>query len=199
MTELNVLKILKIIFNRTERICMRILIGNLYGYWGKNVQIKNPCRILGRKYIYLGDNVSILDYARIEAIEQWNDKRYSPKIIIGNNVSIGQGLHLTCANEVEIQDGCEITPYCMITDIDHGYDDIEKSVSKHNLIVNKTLIGRNAFLGTGAKIMAGVKIGEHSIVGANSVVTKDIPDYCVAAGVPARIIKRYNFETESWE
>ena len=47
--------------------------------------------------------------------------------------------------------------------------------------------------------MAGVKVGEHCVIGANSVVTKDIPDYCVAVGMPARIIKRYNFKTNTWE
>jgi acetyltransferase-like isoleucine patch superfamily enzyme len=71
MKRLNILKILRIIFNRIVRICMRVLIGPMYGHWGKNVWIQNPCRILNRKYIFLGDNVSILDYARIEAIDQW--------------------------------------------------------------------------------------------------------------------------------
>ena len=60
-------------------------------------------------------------------------------------------------------------------------------------------IGDGSWLGTHVVIAGNVKIGKHCVIGANSVVTKDIPDYCVAAGIPAKIIKKYNFDTCTWD
>ncbi len=65
--------------------------------------------------------------------------------------------------------------------------------------MKETIIGNNCFVGTGAKIMAGVHMGDNVIVGANAVVTKDVPAYSIVAGVPAKVIKKYNFETKKWE
>ena len=61
------------------------------------------------------------------------------------------------------------------------------------------IIDEGTWLGTKVTVVGKVHIGKHCIIGANSVVTKDIPDYCVVAGIPARIIKRYNFSTQQWE
>ena len=60
-------------------------------------------------------------------------------------------------------------------------------------------IGDGSWLGTHVVIAGNVKIGKHCVIGANSVVTKDIPDYCVAVGIPAKIIKKYNFDTCTWD
>lgn len=64
---------------------------------------------------------------------------------------------------------------------------------------DSVIISDGTWIGTNAVIVGNVKIGKNCVIGANSVVTKDIPDYCIAAGIPARIIKRYNIETHSWE
>ncbi|WP_289818532.1 DapH/DapD/GlmU-related protein, partial [uncultured Duncaniella sp.] len=58
-------------------------------------------------------------------------------------------------------------------------------------------IGEGSWLGVGVSVL-GANIGRHCVIGANAVVTKDIPDYCVAAGIPARIIKRYDFDSREW-
>lgn len=187
------------LFNKIEHERFFFFQKKLYGHLGRNSYIKNSCFVVNKKCIYIGNHVFIRNYARIEPVTLWKDRKYSPKIIIGNNVSIEQGLHLTCANKVEIQDGCLITPYCSITDIDHCYEDISQRILEQELDIKETIIGKNSMLGTGVKIMAGVKVGEHCVIGANSVVTKDMPDYCVAVGIPARIIKRYNFKTNTWE
>ena len=64
---------------------------------------------------------------------------------------------------------------------------------------DSVIIDEGTWIGTKTTIIGNVHIGKHCVIGANSVVTKDIPDYCVAAGIPAKIIKRYNFETNCWE
>jgi acetyltransferase-like isoleucine patch superfamily enzyme len=81
-----------------------------YGAFGKNSRVVHPMRIINKQYIFIGRNVLIMHYARIESIDRWIDKRFNPKITIEDNVTIGQGLHLTCANEVIIHEGCSITP-----------------------------------------------------------------------------------------
>jgi acetyltransferase-like isoleucine patch superfamily enzyme len=87
----------------------------------------------------------------------------------------------------------------MITDIDHSYENIDLKILDQELIVKETIVGKNVFLGTGVKIMAGIVIGDHVIIGANAVVTKDIPDYSVAVGIPAKVVKVYNFKVCKWE
>jgi acetyltransferase-like isoleucine patch superfamily enzyme len=170
-----------------------------FGSIGINSQIIKPFLIYNKKNIFLGKNVLIRNFARIEPIKAWKNQIFDPKIIMGDNVTIEQGFHLTCANRVIIEDGCVFSSYCMVTDIDHAYKNINLKILDQELIVKETIIGKNTFLGTGAKIMAGITVGEHVIVGANAVVTRNIPDYSVAVGIPAMVIKIYNFKTNRWE
>ena len=67
------------------------------------------------------------------------------------------------------------------------------------MIVKDTIIGENCFIGYGVAIQAGTKLGKQCIVGANAVVRGDFPDYSVIAGVPAKIIRKYNFDTKTWD
>lgn len=172
-----------------------------YGAFGENSKICRPITLIShRKHIFIGKNVFIRKYARIEPIVFWHEKKYSPEIIIGDRVSIEQNLHLTCAQKVEIENDTVISSYVCISDIDHEYEDITKSITQQGLLIKPTKIKKNCFIGTGVKITGGgITIGEHSVIGANAVVTHDIPPYCVAAGVPARVIKKYNFEKKQWE
>jgi len=85
-----------------------------------------------------------------------------------------------------------------ITDSSHEYDDISKTIWNRTKFIGAVIIGENTLIGSNVCIF-GAKIGRHCVIGANSVVTKDIPDYSVAVGSPARIIKKYNFKTKKWE
>ena len=69
---------------------------------------------------------------------------------------------------------------------------------KSDLEIKKTSIGKHVFVGIGAKILPGVHIGNYSVVGAGAVVTKDIEDYCMVVGIPARVIKRYDTAQKKW-
>ena len=123
----------------------------------------------------------------------------SPSIIIESNCCIEQGLHLTAADCVHIHENVLIAPYVYITDCMHEYENIDMPVMKQGLKIAKTEIGENSWIGIGAKIFAGVHIGKNCVIGANSVVTNNIPDYSVAVGSPAKVIKQYNFDTQKWE
>ena len=86
-----------------------------------------------------------------------------------------------------------------ITNIDHEYRDIASSVMNQNLLFSETTIGDGCFIGFGAVIQAGTHLGKHCIVGSNSVIRGDFPDYSVIVGVPGRVIKQYNNDTGKWE
>lgn len=171
-----------------------------HGSYGFGSKICKPFTLVNnKKHIFLGKNVFIRKFARIEPIVQWHGQTFNPKIIIEDNVVIEQNLHLACAEKIRIGSGSLISSYVFITDIDHEYQDVEKPIALQPLQVNPTVIGQRCFIGTGVKIMAGVHIGDHSIIGANAVVTHDIPPFCVVAGVPAKVIKKFNFESKQWE
>jgi acetyltransferase-like isoleucine patch superfamily enzyme len=84
-----------------------------------------------------------------------------------------------------------------ITDQNHGYEDITRPISQQTQPERAVVIGDGSWLGYGAVVLPGVTIGKHCVIGANSVVTSDIPDFSVAVGVPARVIRRYD-ATAGW-
>jgi acetyltransferase-like isoleucine patch superfamily enzyme len=86
-----------------------------------------------------------------------------------------------------------------ITDNDHTYEQIDVPVMQQRLIVKKTIIGENCFIASDVKILAGTVLGKQCIVGSNSVVRGEFPDYCVIVGSPARVVKRYSVQSGCWE
>ena len=147
----------------------------------------------------MGRNVFLGHHARIEGIKQYNSAEFNPKIILADNVSVQQNLHLTCANRIEIGENTAIAANVTITDIHHPYDDVETAIERQDIIVKEVIIGADSKIYNNAVILPGVHIGKHVTIGANSVVTQDIPDYSVAVGAPAKVIKKYNFESNQWE
>jgi acetyltransferase-like isoleucine patch superfamily enzyme len=148
--------------------------------------------------IKMGEDVFIRAHCRIEGVTRYNDKEFSPCIIIRNGVSIEQNLHLTCAGKISIGNDTAIAANVSITDITHPYIDISRSIEKQDIEVSFVEIGPECKIYNNVVILPGVTIGRHCVLGANSVVNKDIPDYSVAVGVPAKVVKRYDFETKTW-
>lgn len=191
--------IVKRVCGKIYRIFIHIRNSVLFESFGKNSVIKRPIRILGKKYINIGKNVTILEMSRIEAIDMWNGKKMNPCITIEDNCDIGQGLHLTACNSVHIHKNTLIAPYVYITDVMHDYDALDLPILQQGVHVKPTEIGEDCWIGIGVKIFSGVHIGKHCIIGANSVVITDIEDYSVAVGSPARVIKKYSFSNKKWE
>lgn len=107
---------------------------------------------------------------------------------------------------VRIGEYVAMGPNCFIADFNHAYEDILRPVKlQGNTFIPRkdgspnVEIGDGSWLGTHVAIAGNVRIGKHCVIGANSVVTKDIPDYSVAVGIPAKVIKRYNLKTKSWK
>lgn len=144
-----------------------------------------PIFFMGLNKVSIGKRVRIFPSSRIEV-------HGDGEIVIEDNVAIGQSFHITSASKLVIGQGTVISARVFVTNIDHEYEKIDIPILEQGLKISDTYIGRNCFIGMGAAIQAGTKLGDNVIVGANSVVRGNFPSYCVIAGVPAKIIKRYD-------
>jgi acetyltransferase-like isoleucine patch superfamily enzyme len=124
---------------------------------------------------------------------------FEPSITIHDGVHIGRFCQITCSNSITIEENVLITEGVLITDSIHSYDDIHTPIIKQSLgSLGPIVIGSGSWICNGARIFGKVRIGRNSVVGANSYVDKDVPDYCVVAGNPAKIIKRYDLHLKKW-
>lgn len=159
--------------------------------------IINPI-LITPKFISLGRNVFIRNNARIEGVSEYAKILYNPEIIIDDNVSIEQNLHLTCAKKIFIGKNTAIAANVTITDIHHPYLDIKVPIEKQMIETNPVCVGEECKIYNNVVILPGTIIGKHCTIGANSVISGVFPDYCVAVGSPAKIIKRYSFDKKNW-
>lgn len=110
---------------------------------------------------------------------------------IGRSSEIGERCRISIANSLEIGEKVLLSPNVYITDCDHEYRSIDIPVIDQGIVQRgqRVSIGEGSYIGINAVIVGNVKIGKHCVIGANSVVTKDVPDYCVVVGSPTRVIK----------
>lgn len=121
----------------------------------------------------------------------------SPVVSIGDRCLIGRGSGIVGHFSITIGDDVWTGHHVYITDQNHGYEDVTRPISGQTQPERPVVIGNGSWLGHGAVVLPGVTIGRHVVVGANSVVTNDIPDYSVAVGSPARVIRRFE-EGRGW-
>ena len=118
----------------------------------------------------------------------------APILEIGDNVSIGEYSHITCANKITIGNGVLTGRFVLITDNAHGKctnEDSDIAPLQRNIYSKgEVIIKENVWIGDKATILPGVTIGKGAVIAANAVVTKDVPDYTIVAGVPAKIVKQ---------
>jgi acetyltransferase-like isoleucine patch superfamily enzyme len=164
----------------------------------KSTLLRRPLYITGARHIELGENVIIAKHVRMDAITFYekSSQTFNPRIIVGNNVAINMQCHIGCINRVQIGNYVTIAARTLIIDHTHGTSAAEelKLPPRHRKLYSRgpVVIGDYATLGEGCAVMPGVTIGHNAVIGANSVVTKDIPPYCVAAGNPAKVIKCFS-------
>lgn len=118
-------------------------------------------------------------------------------IIIGDYCRIG--LSNTVIGPIKIDDGVNISQNVVLIGLDHNYQDITKGIVDQGITTSPISIGEHTIIGANVIVLPGVTIGKHCFIGAGCVVAKDIPDYSVTVGNPARIIKRYNKQLQIWE
>ena len=192
-----------------EEVWERILC-SIRGYFlGKSLKTRSP-KIGSGYYIRGVSNISIGNGFRagkflwLEAVTSYNDQSFCPQIIIGDRVQVHHWVHIAATNSVEIGEDCLLGSRILITDHGHGVyssllPQMDHPPASRQLDANRRVkIGKNVWLGDGVVILPDVEIGEGAVIGANSVVCKDIPQYAVAAGVPARVIKQFDPDTHAW-
>lgn len=171
-----------------------------FGKFGSDSIIVPPFKIWNKERINIGKKVFIAENAFFAVSTSFRNQKFNPLVSIGNKVQIGSNFVLGAINGVTIENDVTIADRVFISDHIHGYTNIKLPIAKQPLeSKGKVVIGSGSFIGVNAVIMPGVKMGKNSVVGASSVVTKSIPDFAVAAGIPAKVIKKYNIKKRVWE
>lgn len=118
------------------------------------------------------------------------------EVVIGEHARLGVGS--VVMGPVEIGDNTITGQNCLITGLDHNFHEFGTPIKDQGVTTNPTHIGKGSFIGANVSILPGVFIGDNVVVGAGSVVTKDIPNNHMAVGNPARIVKKYCKEVGEW-
>lgn len=157
----------------------------------KGVELQNP------KTISVGERVVLQKNVFLQVLKATGNGK--PLLEIMDGCLIGRNTQICCMNGVKIEENCIMAGNCFVADATHSYENIDIPVM-HSAVkeLNCVVIGTGSWLGRNSSVI-GCKIGKHCVVGANSFVTRDIPDYCVVVGCPCRIVKRYNFVSRQWE
>lgn len=171
----------------------------------KKLSIHPSAFLNGLSHISIGKNFSAGEHLRMEAITAYGPNRYQPKIIIKDNVAIHDFVHIAAINHVEIGNNVLMASKIYISDHNHGLyagstqSDPESPPGARIVTADKSvIIEDNVWIGEFVSILPGVTIGRGSVVGANSVVTQDIPPHSIAVGTPARVVKRFEASQKKW-
>lgn len=176
----------------------------MYTFWmrnflagmGENSYIAYPCSLQGggQKRISIGHHTVIQSHGILGCWMKYGDQSFTPSITIGDNCSIGGYNHITACNKITIGNGLLTGHYVYIGDNAHGGLSIEEAnippVCRQLISKGEVVIGKNVWIGDKVTILGSVTIGDNVIIGANSVVTHDIPSNCMAAGIPAKVLRR---------
>jgi acetyltransferase-like isoleucine patch superfamily enzyme len=154
--------------------------------------------ILNEHRIRIGCDTIIGPYASVSAgMAEGQEILSDPVVQIGDRCLIGRGSHIVGHWSIEIGDDIQTGPYVYITDQNHSYVDPVQPIGYQIPVEAAVRIGSGSWLGANAVILPGTTIGEHVVVAAGAVVRGDIPDHCVVAGVPAKIVRRF-VDGEGW-
>lgn len=160
---------------------------------GIKFRIHYTSSILSLNCISVGDNFNTGPRLRLRAYNEYENQQYHPTIQIGNDFYAGVDCAITAVGNIYI--GHNVTFASRVTVIDHShgrndYSDIDLPVMKRFLgVKGDIIIEDNVWLCEGVIVLSNVRIGKNSIIGANSVVTKNIPENSIACGIPAKVVK----------
>ena len=156
--------------------------------YGKNCKIGCFSKINNPELIAIGSNVIICNNAWFNVKK--NENMEVANLNIGSGTYIGSYVQINAWKKVNIEKNVLIADRVFITDADHNYENKNIPIIKQgDRFKGEVFILEGSWIGVGAVIMPGVTIGKNSVVAANAVVTKNVPDYSVVGGVPAKIIK----------
>ena len=182
-----------------------------FGNNPKHLSIDLPRRIINPERVFIGDNVSLgpgsFFYAlthypgasMLHPTRQQHIQRFDSKIIIGNYVTATANLQIAAQSEIIIEDDVMFASNIHINDAFHGFETANEPYKYQKIYrISPIRIERGCWIGQNVVIMPGVTIGECTIIGANSVVSKSIPSRSIAVGIPARVVKKWDDDSNRW-
>jgi len=170
-----------------------------FAAFGKGSVIIDPIMISNPRFMRVGRNCVFRQGLRLQAVVA--DPDNPPELIIGDNVNIEQNVHIVVIGKVIIEDNVSITAGCAIMGGNHPFFDVHNPVKIGDRLSGTksvTVIGAGSFLGVGAVVANNIKLGAGVIVGAQSVVKKNVPAHVVVEGNPAKAILKYDPEEDRW-
>ena len=204
------LKLGKLLFEANEKIAEITL--PQFGNNPKNLRIDLPRKIINSERIFFGNGVMLGPGSFLYALtlypgasmrqpgRNYKLQKFNSKIIIGNRVTSTGYLQITSQAEVIIEDDVMFASNVFVNDAMHGYEDGKIPYKYQELSrIKPIVIKKGTWIGQNVVILPGVTIGENTIIGANSVVTKTVPKQCIAFGAPARVNKKWSNDFKRWE
>ena len=173
--------------------------GRRFGRFGEGSIICFPTNtVFNERYIHIGEGTMIGPQVTLSAgMMPGQECVTDPVVRIGDRCLIGKGCGIVGHFSIDIGDDVWTGHNVYITDQNHGYDDVTRPISQQTQPERAVSVGAGSWIGYGAVILPGARIGAHVTIGANSVVTGEIPDRSVAVGSPARVIRRH-VDGEGW-
>ena len=192
------------VFRRLFEIIAGRLSAALAGFGGSF--FGSGVRIIGSKGISIERGAAIKRHGWIEAIHAYGGVAFTPEIRIGRRFISSERLHISAIHSVVIGDDCLFGSGVYIGDHNHGSykgddasDPLERPIARKLVSFGAVVIGSNVWFGDNVVVIGPATIGCGTVIGANSVVTGDVPDCVVAAGAPLKIIRKFNAESQAWE
>jgi acetyltransferase-like isoleucine patch superfamily enzyme len=165
-----------------------VLISGAFAEFGKQSTIMYPLRVSGERRIRIGDRVFIGAGSWLQTLS--DDGNGSVALSIASGTSIAGNCVISAVRSITLGEEVLLARNVYISDHIHKYIERNTSILDQGLDkIQPVVIERGAWLGQNVVVCPGVTIGEGAVIGANSVVTKDVPDHCIAAGSPARVVK----------
>jgi serine acetyltransferase len=167
--------------------------GRKFASFGRGSMIAFPGgSVYGERWMVLGEDTLVGMHVTMSAgMVPGQDLGAVPVLRIGDRCVIGRGSHIVAHHSIQIGDDVYTGPYVYVTDQNHGYADPETPIGRQIPTNTAVSIGSGSWLGAGVIILPGASIGQNVVVAAGSVVRGHVPDRCVVAGVPARIVREY--------
>lgn len=169
---------------------------------GRRVVVARGCRIEGGAAMVVGENVVIQRGSWLVVPGAATGAHQPPRLFIGGGCDIGEACTISAATLVEIGPDVLFGPRVWVTDNNHRFDDPTRPIMSQGWSEGGSVhIGPNCWIGTGAVLVGarGLRVGKGCVVGANSVVTRDVPDFSVVTGSPARIVRQFDSDSAQWQ
>ena len=170
---------------------------------GRGISIGEGFQAYAPERIRLADGVVLAHRVTLRAMTAYPwaspPQSFAPEIVLGPNCFLNNGTQISCARRVEIGANAMLAENVFVADNNHGYRDPDLPIRAQPLDVpGEVHVGADSWIGANCSIVGNVRIGRHCVVGAKSVVLSDLPDFSVAAGAPARVLRRYDPARREW-